>query len=182
MYFTLATKRYLTHALQITVKIHPWFTQRFVDRPNVARAFANAGSGTYALHGIPLDATWGTTYGAFNSTHNVLCINNRPLNIWVVGDLARIFPLRDNLPPKKLGTAMDAYVKSDLDDFLALIEHWSNRCKFRISRCFLHSYLPPGRKEVLNKKEHGGLLWMQHWAVKAGGDMVRMQKVARGVN
>ena len=39
-----------------------------------------------------------------------------------------------------------------------------------------------GRKEVLNKKEHGGLLWMQHWAVKAGGDMVRIQKVARGVN
>ena len=63
----------------------------------------------------------GNEFAAFNSgsTHNVVCLNNRPLNVWLVGDPARIFLFRDGAPRKQPGIAIDAYVKTDLDDLLA---------------------------------------------------------------
>ena len=36
----------------------------------------------YALSSIPANATWGTTAG----TDNYLCIDNKPLTIWAVGN------------------------------------------------------------------------------------------------
>lgn len=73
-------------------------------RVNVITAFADPKRGVFSVERVPKDVTWGPT-SAFNNMSAVLCLKgtNRPITVWIVGELnSSWFSDRDGEPAARV--------------------------------------------------------------------------------
>ncbi|KAH8096958.1 hypothetical protein BXZ70DRAFT_908215 [Cristinia sonorae] len=125
----------------------PWFTDELVERLNKISTFTEIDTNTYYVTNMPSDITWGTSRTAYNSNTHILCRDNKPLTIWVHGELAAIaFRDEDGLLVSKPAIALAPFRDTDLAALKHITTTWSTTKS--------------------GQQEDDGRVWLGKWARK----------------
>ena len=79
-------------------------------RANAVSEYEDFITNTFGPLKIPHELAWGTSNAPHNPTDDVLCYKGKPVQFWIVGDIARMFFVNDDGPRGQPGLAISPFV------------------------------------------------------------------------
>lgn len=94
----------------------PSLTQDLCDRLNVLTNYKNSTTNTFALAQLPPSLSWGEKSGVGEDASSFVCINGKPVKVWVVAEIKLVWFFNpDGHAYKRSGLCFQPMLLGDYD-------------------------------------------------------------------
>ena len=110
----------------ITTTTRDYFEEELAARLNRMATYSNDATVCYALQSFPLaKATWGKQAQGRNDRSEYLCIREKPVTLWILGEAAVTLFKEKGLPRRKAAIMVTPLANDDLKRGLGLLHNLS---------------------------------------------------------
>ncbi|GJE91874.1 hypothetical protein PsYK624_080250 [Phanerochaete sordida] len=110
----------------ITLDTRDYFTPRLVERLNSLCYYVNPETTCYSLRTLPIiDLAWGQTGTGRSDASEYLCKDDKPVTLWIVGEIVAPNFAKDGVPRRKAGVLIRPLLEEDFRKAVAVMNSYS---------------------------------------------------------